>query len=454
MNKRVCRHGLNDIWINPENGNVRICGWTNYFLGNLTENTFNELWNGEKAKIFRDSMLDGSYRFCNPAKCPYCANEKLDEHLTDYKVPEYPEYCSLSYQRECNYVCKFCRKEKITTKCDYDSIEKEIAIIIPHLKRIGMNGAGEFFCSQSIMNLIKESKLDNISDVLIESNGSLFNELNWAKIEKLGEKNLSVDITVHSFNEKTYQYLSGTSLPINNIIQNLYFISSLRNRGIVNKFEIATVVCERNFREMPEYVKFCLDNFSVDTIRLRFFEPYGVMSKTTEWFYDVRNVYHPYHDEFVDVMRDPIFNNPKVWKWQGETDSLQKESYYELEHKNTVDFSKMYRCENLGKLVVLWKKHNNIEQWALYGASYLGRSYSKLFADNGHPISAIFDTYEEEKEDNGVAIKRPRYEELEKYQCIIITNNTVSDRIKEELMRNQYKGKILLMSDFIFELGL
>ena len=442
--KMVCKHGLNDIWIDRNVGRVRMCGWTNYYLGNLSEHTFAELWHGEKANTFRESLLDGSYRFCNPAKCPHCANENLEDHLVDYYVQEFPYYINLCYQLDCNYACKFCRNEIIINKCDYEKIENEIKALLPHAKCIGMNGAGEIFCSQSIISLIQNTEFDKGTDFLIESNGSLFNEKNWDKISKLGKHNLSVAITVHSFIEQTYQYLSGTKLPVRNIIDNLKFISSLRDKGIVNSFEIATVVCERNFS---------LDNFSMDTIRLRFFEPYGVMDKVTEWFYDVRNPYHPYHDEFIEVMKNPIFENPKVWKWQGETESLQRESHYELEHRNIVDFSKLFRCEDLKNRIEEWKKRTNYTEIALYGASYLGKDYQKLLSENGLKISTIFDTYAAEVEECGYRIKHPSFDELNRYQCILITNNTVSDGIKEELVRNRYNGKAMLMCDFITDLG-
>ena len=451
---KVCKHGLRDIWINDGNGRVRMCGWTDYYIGNLNEHSFKELWNGERAENFRKSLIDGSYRFCNPSKCPHCANENLEEHLVDYEVPEFPEYCNLSYQLQCNYACKFCRQNKIIDDCDFQRVESEIAKILPHVKNIGFNGAGEFFCSQSILSLVQRTNFSEETEFLIESNGSLFNEANWEKISDLGNHNLSVAITVHSFNEQTYKYLSGTDLPIDNIISNLRFISHLRDEEKINKFEIATVVCERNFREMPEYVRFCLDNFSMDTIRLRFFEPYGVMDKVTEWFYDVRNPFHPYHDEYICVMSDPIFDNPKVWKWQGETESLQKESHYELEHRNIVDFSKLYSCNNLRDLLQLWRRKSGYAEVALFGASFLGKDYQKLLANNGLEIMTIFDTYACETKECGYEIKRPACDELNKYECLLVTNNTYAESIKEVLLRNKYEGRTLMMSDFIKEIGI
>lgn len=160
--KKVCRHGLEDIWIIGKEGRVEMCGWTHYYVGNLTEHTIEELWNGEAAQEFRNSLLDGSYRYCNAAKCPHCANNKLEELKTDFYVPEYPKSCNLGYQQQCNYVCKFCRghvyKAGEEEADNYRKIEREVLKMMPHLDRLRTNGAGELFCSSSIMRLLAQSE--------------------------------------------------------------------------------------------------------------------------------------------------------------------------------------------------------------------------------------------------------------------------------------------------------
>ena len=57
---KVCRRGLNDIWVDRADGSVRMCGWANFYAGNLTEQTIEEIWHGKRAEQFRESMLDGS----------------------------------------------------------------------------------------------------------------------------------------------------------------------------------------------------------------------------------------------------------------------------------------------------------------------------------------------------------------------------------------------------------
>lgn len=454
---KVCKHGLEDIWIIGKEGRVRMCGWTDYFIGNLTEHTIEELWHGEAAEKFRESLLDGSYRYCNAAKCPHCANKKLESQEIDYYVPEYPKTCNISYQLQCNYACKFCREHVYETKAEeaanYEKIETEIAKIMPHLDRLMTNGAGELFCSSSILKLLAESELKPGISIGIETNGSLFTPANWEKIRRIGEHELSVSVTVHSFQEQVYQYLSGTRLPLQNIIDNLHFIGELRKQNIVNKFNIATVICEMNYREMPAFVKKCLDEFEMDRIRLRFFEPYGVMDRAVEWFYDVRNPHHPYYEEFMKVMSDPVFNNEKVWRWQGKELSLQKENPYVLEHRNFLSLADLVLMDDAEHKIQEWSEKNKQPGVALYGAAKAGNAILRLLRSYGMDIRVIFDKFQCETADEGRIIVRPTLKNVNEYDFIIITQETYYSEMKEELHRLKYAGTVLRMSEFISQLS-
>lgn len=453
----VCKRGLNDIWINEYDGKVRICGWSNYYIGSLVEDTIEEIWNGELAQKFRDSMLDGSYRYCNHAKCPYCANGHLDEMLIEYNVPKLPKSCSLSYQLQCNYACKFCRTEHYVPceceKSNYATIEAQIRKMLPTLDELTSNGAGEFFCSDSIIRFINEEEINSNTKILIETNGSLFTPKNWAKIQKLGKHDLTVAITIHSFIDSTYRYLSGTTLSVEQVKENLSFVSKLRKEGIVNNFEIATVICERNFREIPDFVKQCLKDYDMDTIRLRFFEPYGVMDPLTEWFYDVRNEKHPYNDEYVKVMSDPILKHPKVWRWQGEKKSLQSESPYVLEKRKGDALAKLVLLDSAKEKLHDYMNKVGAKRIALYGAANVGVAVLKLLNMYDIPVTTIFDSYSHEKKTDAFEIQKPTENAISEYDLIIISTDTFATQIKEDLSRMRFNGVVKTLSMMVDELN-
>lgn len=452
---KVCRMGLDSIWIDHANGDVRMCSWTGYYIGNLIDNTIEELWHSEKAEKFRQSMLDGSYCYCDRKECPYFANNNIDSILVDYNVPEYPRYCSLSYEQQCNYVCKFCRKEKYIPKPGekegFKKIESEINKFIDGLDNLASNGIGELFCSDSTLKFLGKAKLKDSVTIGLESNGSLFNERNWEKISNLGKYNLEVAITVHSFQEDTYQFLSGTKASVENVIQNLHFIKKLREEGIINNFEIATVVCERNFREMPEFVTRCLEEFNPDTVRLRFFKPYGVNSLAIEWFYDIRNPYHPYYQEFLQVMKNPVFQNEKVWKWQGDTLSDQKQHPYFKEHTNYMLLYRLASMDNIKEKLKNYLYEHDIKKFALYGNSYVGQAFASMLNNMDISFGEIFDTNASDTVYKEHRVIKPETDNLVQYDMIIVTSVMYFDDIKNTLRELKYNGNIVNLERLIEE---
>lgn len=451
---KVCKMGLESIWINHAQGEVRICGSTGYNLGNLQEYSIEELWHGDKAQKFRESMLDGSYRYCNCQDCPYMVHDEMESMMVEYVVPEYPKMCSLSYEEQCNYLCKFCRKEHYriqdNEKKYIDKIESEVQKFIDQLDTIAANGVGELFCSTRTIDFLGRIDTDRKLNVILESNGSLFNRNNWEKISNLGKYNLTVAITVHSFCEDTYQFLSGTDLSIQTVLDNLHFVQELRDQNIINYLEIANVTCERNFREMPEYVQRCLTEFNPDRIRLRFFAPYRVSDASIEWFYDIRNPYHPYYKEFERVMRNPIFDNPKVWKWQGDTTSNIGEHPYIGEHKKLGIIGRILNVENWDVQMKNWMEAHSIKSFSLYGLSNACKCMIRVLENTSIVIDHIYDS-NPEKEIIYLGYKIHAPEEILPNSDAIIIMSVCDEEIRIKLQNVKYMGKIFHIEDVLDE---
>ena len=121
--------------------------------------------------------------------------------------------------------------------------------------------------------------------------------------------------------EHTYQTLSGCKLPISKLESNLHFVKKLREQGIINHLHIATVVQERNFHTLPEFARRCVEEFNADYVRLRPFEANRSLSPEVNWLTDIRGRTHPYHKEYLEIMKDPIFKHPKVHDWSGGRES-------------------------------------------------------------------------------------------------------------------------------------
>ena len=378
---KICERALNWVQVIDCEGTVRLCSWLydGGVVGQLTKNSFEELYHSVEAKLIRQMHSEGDYSNCNPDACPFVANNDHSNIVEVVEVPRLPTMLALAYENVCNYHCVMCtipdcmqshRPSELEAK--YQRIDRELEKILPHIKTLSANGLGEFFASPHTMKLMQHwQPLAPVEEcrAVIETNGSLFNAQNWQKVSNLGRFHLSVCITVLSFEEETYQQLSGTRLPVANVIDNLHFVRSLREQGVINYLELATVYQGGNFRQLPEFTRRCLEEFGADYVRLRPYEPW-VDPGIDEWLRDVRNADNPYHAEFLEVMRDPIFQHPKVHDWGGGQESgLGKEAYPKL-RQQFCDMEHMLAQDDLADRV---KRYLGSERVTIYGMNTSGR---------------------------------------------------------------------------------
>ena len=397
---RVCERILNFVQIINYKGDIRLCSWLrNNIVGSLSENTFEEIWQSDKYRNLIKKLADGDYSFCDIDACPYLAMNTINDHLVEIDdFPKYPDHLYLAYEQVCNYKCTVCTSHVADVHIEHNTAEKAYAVIeerlkpvLPHLKHISAHGRGELFASPHILNQLANWKPlapKEECSVGLETNGSLFDEKHWKQIENLGQYNLRVAITVMSFDEYIYQTLSGVKYPISKIENSLRFVKKLREQGIINHLELATVVQERNFYTMPEFVRRCADEFGADSIRLRPYVQHGSGRPELDWFTDVRGKYHPYHEEYLEVMKDPIFKHPKVADWSGGRDSKTGDLPQKvlLQNEQTL---RNYESQILGMMIVNDHVFDNLKkllkqykkQVVIFGSSIIALSMAKKLSE-------------------------------------------------------------------------
>lgn len=449
---KICKQALY-VQIIDGIGTVRACGWAGYYLlGNLRDQTMAEVYNSEAAKRFRQTLIDGTYDYCNEENCPYMANNILDSQLIELdEIPEYPEEISLAYDRSCNYSCTCCIS-KCNDKPDeklQEKIEQEVRAALPYVKRFSANGLGEFFVSDSMIKLVSEWKPEQIenAEFALETNGSLFTRENWEKIKNIGKAKLSVTATVHSFDNAAYQYLSGTKYPVDKVIENLKFMKELREAGEINHLEIAMVMQERNFRTLPEWIDRCLNEIGADKVRVRRFLPEKAMDENIEWFFDIRNPLHPYHQEYLEVMKHPIFKDPRVFVWTG--DHLSNRG--EIPAKANYEAMRaLFLTDDVGKKLSDALIACGYSQIALYAATDVGKALMKVLKGQAVAVECVYDRNTPLTQWEGLEVKKPTNENLKKLELPLLVTLVPRHGEMEEFLRNHgYEGEILSLKELL-----
>ena len=457
---RLCERAINFIQVMNEDGAVRLCSWLKDggVIGYLTKNSLDEIYHSDEARLIQEMHACGDHSNCNPNQCPYVANNTVDVVSVDIdEIPSYPEALYLAYENVCNYRCIMCGIPDCMAKSDakiledkYAKIDMELKKALPHVKHISANGLGELFVSKHILKLLSE--WEPLADpgeisVTLETNGSLFDEAHWKQIANLGKYKLSVAITVLSFENDIYQELSGTTQSIDKLIDNLRYVKSLREKGVINCLELATVYQDKNYKQLPEFSKRCIEEFGADSVRLRPFDPWGEAGMR-EWLMDVRNVYHPHHNDFLEVMKDPILSHPKVHDWGGGRDSgLGLEPYVKTRTMFAI-MSSIF-CEDLFLSRV--KTYCAGTKIVIYGMTVVGKAIVSRLQNNYEVVYCL-----DRKMDGLLYAGVPIYginhfEDLDKDVTVIIALHWSEDVIKAMLIKAGYRGNILRIVDLTGE---
>ena len=453
---KLCKRAKDFVQIINEDGAVRLCSWLNDggVIGHLTKNSLDEIYHSEAAELIRDMHARGDHSNCNPNQCPYVANNNVEDFEIEIdEIPRFPESLYMAFENVCNYKCIMCDIPNCMARADVkareeklDIIEAELRKALPYVKHLSANGLGELFASKHTLRLLSEWK--PIADpseisVTLETNGSLFDEEHWKQIENLGKYKLSVCITVLSFHDELYRELSGTNQPVDKLISNLHFVKSLREKGVIDYLELATVYQNKNYKELPEFARRCIEEFGADYVRLRPFDPWGAEG-LREWMMDVRNVYHPNHEDFLQVMKDPVLSHPKVHDWGGGRESgLGPEPYGKL-RKQFAILDRIF-CDDsfAGRLMEVCGEKRAV----VYGMTVVGKALASRIKNEGK-LAYCLDRKMDGMEYLGVPIYGiNHFEDLDKDVTVIIALHWSEDVIKNMLQRAGYSGNIVKITD-------
>lgn len=329
---KYCHQFYDYLYIDNNDGNICLCPWMepqNACIGNLNTDELEEAYNGGHANFLRSTMDDQTFRFCRKEACPFIQNNELEEISPEEyehrkKDAYYPTIINMAYDFVCNQYCETCRKSVFVPSADYEEqmhkIRKKIAPHLNCVKRITASGHGDPFASKYMMSLLENMRpKDPECSFLLETNGVFFDEKHWERIKHLAKFRIELVVTINSFDPFTYRHISRGG-NYEKMIHNLDFMSRLRQKGELDHLTNTLVIQDRNFREIPAFIKRSFGDYAFDQVILRPVYQWGTMDEDVYWFKDVLNPCHPYHEEYLEILQDPALKDPRVYNFGGETE--------------------------------------------------------------------------------------------------------------------------------------
>lgn len=144
LSERFCAKPFINIEVgrHPENA-INVCcpSWLSTPLGLLKDQPQEllEIWNSKKAQLIRQSIHDGSFKYCNHQRCGriQCGDLPLRSEISDPVLRQYidqkmtilpdkPRILNLANDRSCNLSCPSCRTEKVLLRegAEFESINR------------------------------------------------------------------------------------------------------------------------------------------------------------------------------------------------------------------------------------------------------------------------------------------------------------------------------------------
>ncbi|HEX9059241.1 MAG TPA: radical SAM protein [Clostridia bacterium] len=233
-----------------------------------------------------------------------------------------PANYNLCYDETCNLKCPSCRKLNIVFnhgeeylrrlkihKKVFNEIEKRG---YEYVRRLQVTGSGDPFCSTIFQDLLFnfDARKYPMLSFFIMTNGLLLTPEVWEKMSKIHSNIENIFISIDAATSGTYQKIRVNG-NFEKLCENIRFLGQKRLEGKLKYLQAALVVQKKNYKEMADFVKL-VKSCNFDQAY------FSTLDNWESWDEDVYldnavcNETHPEYPELLEVLKNPIFDDPIV----------------------------------------------------------------------------------------------------------------------------------------------
>lgn len=282
-------------------------------------------WNSNHANDVRNSILDGTYKYCSTTKCPhlntliktgkptYGLIEKEKFNLEQTFSQNGPKELKVVFDSACNLACPSCRVDFIRNNKGIYNKSVDILNSIKenyksNLHTLHMSGYGDPFYSEALFEFLTNfdhSWFPALKNIHLHTNALLWNSRNWDKIKNTHNFIKSCEISIDAATGDTYKEVrKGGNFDL--LIKNLIFINTIRT---IKTITVSFVVQQKNYKEIVDFYNLINSIFNSNTeIRFQYYKilNWGVMKPEEFEQAAVWKETHPEYNEyrrFVDKLQ-------------------------------------------------------------------------------------------------------------------------------------------------------
>lgn len=226
-------------------------------------------WFSSKSNGIRESILDGSYKYCDAVQCPYLASldagkpswifiRKEDSLSSSIIQNPKPRVITFGWDASCNLQCPSCRLNFVNLKGkSRDKVNATIDLVSDtmgeYIEEITLCGAGDPFFSKSYVNFMKNfdrAKFPKLNGIHLHTNAILWTEKLWNAIPNVHKYIRSCEISIDAATKDTYENKVRLRGDWDVLMSNLKFISTIPTLDMI-RFSFVTQ--KRNYNEMKMF---------------------------------------------------------------------------------------------------------------------------------------------------------------------------------------------------------
>jgi MoaA/NifB/PqqE/SkfB family radical SAM enzyme len=290
-------------------GSCYICectAWLPQSVGNLHKNSLEEIFHSATANHLRDSINDGTYRYCNEKQCTWI----IKDDVRDYKsITPQIKTIRLAIDDSCNLSCPSCRREVIFHKKG-KMLQMRLSLadrVNEYLQKhdniiVHIGSDGDPFASLVYRYFMRTVPQNNNLKFNLQTNGLLMKKM-LERTDKILSRIDTINISIDGATKDTYEKLRRGG-QWEKLLENLEFIKQYHQQFTI-KFHM--VVQQNNWQEMVQMLQLA-DRFQAHEV---------VFNRITNWNtyenFDLQRA--PEQEEKFRQELQKVEQHPKAITW-------------------------------------------------------------------------------------------------------------------------------------------
>lgn len=319
--KIICNAPFVNAYINNKGDVLPCCKTIFNGFGNIKDESFNDIWNGNKAKYFRNRILN--YELAGGCEsCKYSIESgnvegvlaKIYDKFIPIRTFDYPQEITFELSNICNLECVMCQGEFSHLIRKNREGLPAIPVIndssfLEHLKpyldklKIARFVGGEPFLID-IYYEIWDYLLSNNKECKINilTNGTVLNN----RVKNLLEKgNIKLSVSIDAFDKEVYDKIRKNA-DFNKVFQNLCFFLTYNNKRN-NTLNINYCIMNHNWDQLIPIMDFCQkNNCSINILSVEQPENKSIRYLKHEKIIEIINFYESNKPKYKRQLRKPL----------------------------------------------------------------------------------------------------------------------------------------------------